>query len=386
MRQVLRLAANDLRLTLRDRPALLWMFVFPVAMMWLFGQMGGGRTERPKISLAVVDQDHGWIARQLVEELKGERIVLKEAAGRAAEGATDRIRTLIIPEGFTEMVARGEAQKLKFEKTEGANQEFDLAAQAHIFRAVARVLAGLAELAAADGDGALPPPERAVTEYRALAGRPPLVSLDVATAGKGRPVPGGFAQSVPGILAMTVLMMTVIYGAVFLTVEKRTGMLRRQSALPLTRLQIYLGKLTGRLAVAGAQTIVLLLAGRYLFGLSWGESPGALVLVLGCYAVAVAGLSTMLGALLSTPEQASGFGWILSMMMAALGGCWWPGELMPRWLWTVAHVTPTAWAMDALHGLISFGRGMESVVLPCAALLAIGAVCAAVGARFLRFD
>src|SRR5262249_25446586 len=120
-----------------------------------------------------------------------------------------------------------------------------------------------------------------------------------------------------------------------------------------------------------------------LFGVSFGGSPAGLVLVLGSYAFAVAGLATLLGAVLRTPEQASAIGWIASMVMAAMGGCWWPSEVIPRWLWRAAHVFPTAWAMDALHALFSFGRGLDAVLLPSAALLAFGLLFSVLGARYL---
>ena len=88
------------------------------------------------------------------------------------------------------------------------------------------------------------------------------------------------------------------------------------------------------------------------------------------YAFAVASLSTLLGAVVRTPAQASSIGWILGMVLAALGGCWWPSEIMPRWMWNAAHVLPTAWAMDGFHALISFGRGLDGVLLPSAVLSA----------------
>jgi ABC-type multidrug transport system permease subunit len=179
-------------------------------------------------------------------------------------------------------------------------------------------------------------------------------------------------------------MMTNIYGGVFLTVEKRQGMIRRQATLPLGRGHIFAGKLLGRMLMAGAQIAIYLLAGRLLFGLSFGHSPAGLALVLTCYAAAAAGLSLFLGAVLSTPEQASTVGWITGMVLGALGGCWWPSEVMPRWLWSAVHVFPTPWAMDALHALISFGRGVDAVLLPSAALLGFAVLFAGLGARFLR--
>ena len=114
------------------------------------------------------------------------------------------------------------------------------------------------------------------------------------------------------------------------------------------------------------------------------ESVGTMLSHWECYAVAVAGISTFLGAILANPEQASIVGWLVSMVMAAMGGCWWPSEVMPEWLRTAAHIFPTAWAMDGFHALISFGRGFPAVALPCAALLGFGAAFSLIGAHRLR--
>ena len=385
-RQIAVLAANDLRLTVRDRASFVWMLLLPLALMWMFGAMNRGGPPQ-KASLAVDDRDGGWLAKALIKELPGERIeVTAVQPGQAAAAAKTPppARTLVIPQGFTVNVLAGHPQKLRLENASVARQEFSLAAEAHIVRAIVRIVGRLAETgpaAAGDVDGA--GQRRA---FESLASRPALVSVAVSTAGGGHPVPQGFAQSVPGTLTMTVLMMTLIYGAVFLTLEKRQGMIRRQAALPLSRGTVFLGKLAGRFLLAGVQAVLLLLAGAFLFHVSWGSSPGGLALLLGAYLLTVAALSTFLGAILSTPEQASAVGWVSSMLLAALGGCWWPSEVMPRWLWSSAHVLPTPWAMDGLHALISFGRGTDAVVQPAAVLLGFAALFSALGARFLRFD
>ncbi len=386
MRNVLRLALNDLRLTMRERASFLWMLVFPVALMWFFGQVGGGGGDAgpPKVTLTVVDRDGGFLARALVAQLADESVALREVAPAAPAAAEEKVRTLTIPAGFTAKVLAGEPQTLRIERDEKADRDFSRAADVNLMRAVTRTLGLLVEMNAA---GKLPPqatPAAAKAELARLAARPRLVSVAVSTAGHGRPVPAGMAQSVPGILTMMVLMMTVIYGGVFLTIERREGMLRRQVSLPLSRPALVLGKLAGRLILAALQVAVLLAAGRFLFGLDFGRSPGGLALLLAAYAFCVAGLATFCGAVFRTPEQASAVGWIASMVMAALGGCWWPSELMPRWLWRAAHVFPTAWAMDAFHALISFGRGIEAVVLPAAVLLGFGVVFGGLGARFLK--
>ncbi len=388
MSPILRMGLNDLRLTARDRAAFFFLLLLPVAMMWFFAQVGGGSSgsQPPRFLLHVVDLDVGWLSRALVKELDGGQATLKQLEPEEWRQPGERVRTLVIPEGFTRNVLAGEPQALRLEKDADANLAFSLAAQVHITRAIVRTLARLVEMEALAKTGSPLAEEQATNEFLALGERPQLVTLEVSTAGLGTPVPQGAAQSVPGILTMTVLMMTLVYGAVFLTNEKRTGMLRRQSTLPVSRSQIFLGKLTGRLLLAGLQIAILLLAGRYLFGVSWGRSPAGLLLLVGSYAVAVAGLSTLLGALAQTVDQASSIGWILSMVLAALGGSWWPSEVMPAWLRAVGHAFPTAWAMDGFHALVSFGHGLEAVLLPASVLLGFGMLFAVLGARFLRYD
>jgi len=388
MSPILRMGLNDIRLTVRDRASFFFLLLLPIAMMWFFGQIGGGSSssEPPRFTLHVVDLDVGWLSRVLVKELDSGQAELKPLEPDEWEQPGERVRTLVIPAGFTRNVLAGEQQALRLEKDADANEMYSLAAQVHITRAIVRTVARLVEMKALAHPGSPLAEEEATNEFLALGKRPQLVTLEVSTAGVGAPVPQGAAQSVPGMLTMTVLMMTVIYGAVFLTNEKRSGMLRRQSTLPVSRAQIFLGKLTGRLFIAALQIAALLLAGRYLFGLNWGNSPAGLLLLVGSYAVAVAGLSTLLGAVVRTAEQASSIGWILSMILASLGGCWWPAEIMPAWLQVTGHAFPTAWAMDGFHAMASFGRGLEGVLLPASVLLGFGALFAVLGARFLRYD
>jgi ABC-2 type transport system permease protein len=383
MRRIGLLAWNDLRLTLRDRAAFIWLLAMPIAMMWLFGGAGGAPSGPPQISLSLVNHDSGWLSRALIDELTDEQVVFDEIDPATVDGDEDRVRTLVIPDGFTEGVLAGRQQVLRLLKEPGSNESFGIAAEVHVIRAIVRTVSRLIEMGAAgDTSGESSAPEL----FRELGMRAERVTLEVQTAGRGRPVPRGVAQSVPGNLTFVVMMMTLIYGGVFLVLEKQSGMLLRQSVLPMSRRQLVLGKVLGRLLIAGIQLTALTLAGRFVFGIDWGRSPLGLLLVLASYSVAVAGLSTLLGAVSRTPGQASAIGWILAMILAALGGCWWPSEVMPDWMQKAAHLLPTAWAMDAFHALITFGHGLEAVVLPALVLFGFGIVFILVGARLLRFD
>lgn len=376
MTPLLRLAANDVRLTVRDRAAAFWLLVLPIFLIWMFGHMSGGNGAAA-VSLAVVDRDGGWLAEAFTEELSGPNVKLSVFRGAAADGdeVKKAARWIELPKGFTDGALAGRQQKLKILTAENAAADYSRAAEVVVTRGIVRTLARAAEMRQSLS-------AQSLAAYDGLRSRPAIVTLQSASAGRGTAV-GGLEQSVPGNMTFTVMMMTLIYGAVFLTIEKREGMLKRQMSLPISRATIFAGKVLGRLLVALGQIAILVAAGRYVFHVDFGRSPAGLAAILIAYAFAIAGIATFLGAILANPEQASTVGWLTSMVMGAMGGCWWPAEVMPDWLRSIAHVFPTAWAMDGLHGLISFGRGFEAIVVPATVLCAFGAAFSWLAARKL---
>ena len=117
-RKIWLLALNDVRLTVRDRAAFFWMLAMPLAMMWFFGGVGGGGgSGPPRVALDVVNHDSGWLGEALVEELDDESIVLRRIAPEEADTTEGKVRTLVIPEGFTDNVLAGNQQALRLEVT-----------------------------------------------------------------------------------------------------------------------------------------------------------------------------------------------------------------------------------------------------------------------------
>jgi ABC-2 type transport system permease protein len=110
------------------------------------------------------------------------------------------------------------------------------------------------------------------------------------------------------------------------------------------------------------------------------------VALLLCLALTAASIGIFLGGLVRTPEQAGAIAWIVPLFLGAIGGCWWPLEIVPRWMQIFGHVSPAAWAMDALHGMLSFGKGPGVIVVPCLVLLGYAAVFISVGARSLKTE
>jgi ABC-type Na+ efflux pump permease subunit len=381
MRSVLAIARHDLRLTLADRGALVWLFLLPVVFATFFGLVfGSGSAPAAAVaSLVVVDLDQSPASRFLVEALEGEGVDLTELTAEERADAEGVIRALVIPEGLAAGIAAGDQQTIRLEKTPGASQEASLVAQARIVTAIARLLGRLVE-AEQQGD----------TSDWSDAERPPdLVTMEVAVAGTATVVPGGFAQSIPGNGVMFALLVALTYGAASVSAERSSGNLRRLVTAPVSRGQIIIGKIAGRFVVSALQITVLVataIAGSAAFGIFIGDHPLQMWLVLLLFGAAVAPLGVAVGGWISDPDRAASVGVIATLVMAAFGGCWWPLEVVSKPLQTVALLFPTGWAMEALHGLVSFGRGLGDLRLELAVLVGFGLVFTAIAWRSLRVE
>jgi ABC-2 type transport system permease protein len=391
IRAVIALALGDLRLTSKERFALVWMLLMPVAFIGLFGTfMGKGDRPQP-VTLGVSDRDQSFLSGQFVEHLQSEGFTVVPFDSATAKPEQTPGRVLTIPSGFSDSLAAGDRVALDYRTRQGSPDDRNTAAEIHVQKSVARMLSILAEM---DTTGDTPQEERRLPvqdaafqeRYRSMRARPDLVEVAVSTAGKGRAVPSGFAASAPAMLVLFVLINTVIYGAVLLTLEKQNGCLRRLAGQPVSRFGLLLGKLAGRLLLALCQSAIVVIAGHLLFHVYWGPSLLALLALIFCLGMACASIGLFLGAILRSPEQASAVGWIIPLFLAAIGGCWWPLEVVPHWMRVAGHVSPAAWAMDGLHGLISFGQGGAVVIVPCLILLGYGALFLTLGARNLRVE
>ena len=387
MRNIFTIARQDLRLVLRDRAAVMWMFIMPIVFITFFGLvMGGGKQGQPvdaKVRLTVVDHDGGYLARALIESLHGDRLELVELSLEESPNTPDMIRTLVIPEGFTGSVAAGERVTLRLEKDPDTSREAALVAQARIVSSISRVIGRIVESVGEDGSMLDEP------SFAAAGGGDDLITVNSRFAGESRVRPTGFAQSISGNIVLFVLLVALTFGAASIAEERTGGRLRRLVTTPVSGVEIILGKIGGRVVIALAQITVLVvtavIANRTL-GIFIGDHVAAAYVVLLAYALCVAPLGVLIGGWFRDPSRAANVGVLFTMVMGAFGGCMWPLEFVSPTLQKVALVFPTGWAMKALHQVISFGRGLPDVAPEIGVLLGFAVVFSALAARSLRVE
>ncbi|HEY3516170.1 MAG TPA: ABC transporter permease [Gammaproteobacteria bacterium] len=193
-----------------------------------------------------------------------------------------------------------------------------------------------------------------------------------------------FDQNAPGF-SVTFMLLGMLFGVSLGILDERDwGTFDRVRSLPVSVRNIVLGKLASRFAVGVAQMIVLFAVGFALFRISLGPQPWALLLpIVGIVFVGTA-FGLVVAAIAPSRDAVVPLGSVLIVTMAAVGGCWWPIDLEPRWMRSVALALPTTWAMEAFNDLMIRGRRADAAYVPTAVLLGFGAAYLALGLALFR--
>jgi ABC-type Na+ efflux pump permease subunit len=380
------IAKSDAAYMLGRRETLLWIFVMPIVFFYFIGTVtaGFGESSNQRERLAVRGADNaGFLADELIRRLEGQKYEIVRAASDEELATFTRRLTLPAPaaphQTFTDAVLAGQQQVVKFDRRRTDDPMAGNYDQIRIGRATYEVLADLAVLRM---NGQTVSPDA----FAQLAAQPRALTLSVTSAGRRIVPPSGFAQAVPGTLVMFTMLVLLTSGSISLVMEREQGLLRRLASAPISRASVVLGKWAGRMMLALVQVAFAMLVGAALFRIDWGPSLPMVTLVLFGWAAFTTSLAIVLASITRTIAQTAGIGVFSTQIMAALGGCWWPIEITPSWMQTVALFLPTGWAMDAIHKLVNFGYDSSVAIPHVAAMLAGALILGWIGARKFKFQ
>jgi ABC-2 type transport system permease protein len=417
------MAVKDLRLLTRNRGSLFFTLFWPLLVALLFGAIfsGGGDGSAGRMRIAVVDEDGSPSSQDLVARLSRAKGLEVTVATRPE--AVDLVRRgrrqayVAIPRGYGERSRRlfyGPTREVELgidpsRKAEAAMMEGILmqhaAAQMQdtlgdASRSQQMVDEALASLKQADG-AAPAETERFLQELKAFLRSP-----------AGRASSGGDGQANAGVnwqpLAVTsqpveqqrsgpanafafTLPQGAVWGlvgcaatfAVSLVTERTRGTLVRLQMAPLSRIQVLGGKALACFLAALAVQVMVFAVGALAFKVRPGSVALLAAAVLSA-CMAFVGIMMLLSVLGRTEEAAGGSAWAVMLMLSMIGGGMVPLFAMPRWMAQLSDASPVKWAILAMEGAIWRGFTPAEMVLPCGILLAVGAVCFAVGARSFR--
>jgi ABC-type multidrug transport system permease subunit len=366
---VLRIALGDLKRVAKDWRAAFWLLAMPLAFAYVFGSaFRGGGSQATWIP--VVNLDHHELADLFIDQLRGEGCSIDVKGTEARMELKEKWPYgVVIPAGFGEALLEGKAIKLPLVRGEASPEKF-LEVKSRLTHAIVRFTKALL---LADVSHRQWTAESRTALKEALA-RPQLLTMVLRGHRTLRPPPTGFSQSLPGMLVMFVVQMILTYGGAILVKDRAGGQLSRLMAAPLFRSEVYAGKVLARVLLALLQAVVILVCGSLFFGVPLGDHPLFLLPGVLCLAVFAGCLSILGGVVCQTEKQVIQLAIFGSMILAGLGGCWWPIEIVPDLFKTIALFTPSYWAMHALQSVLYFGKSYEILTLECPVLLGFAAL------------
>ena len=370
MNPIFHIGRHDLRLMVRDRVFFFWTLLFPLFFIFVFGTLFKADREPAKVSLTVQNLDSGPWGEYFISQVRSPGLALSVTR----ETPKEYLRWLVIPADFSRRIEMRQTQTLSLMNKAGGNLEAGAQAEVRIVQSIARVITEIALFGEGDLRGffAHRPEFRDLVEIR--SGFP---------AGTLTVVPSGFDHVIPGVIVQFIMMMVLIYGGISVMVDRKRGALARILSGPVSRGQLFLGKFLGRLLMGLVQALILLAVGKILFHLNLGNAFLSMSIVV-LFAAAMAAFSIFLGSLLGKEDVIVGLAVLLANVFSALGGCWWPIEVVPPGVRLVAMASPAYWAMDAFHQVIFFHHGFSAILPNLAVLAGLTAVLTALAARFFK--
>ncbi len=376
MQRILAIGHNDLRLFFKSKTAYVWLFAIPTAVVYFLGLAvrGPGDPSNRHPPVLIDNKDTNFLSSALLKEMNAEGMWVVDATN-AEKGA----RELRIPADFTERTLHGEKTRLLFLRREGAAEADGAMLELRLARALIGLNGHLLEAVTRDGTidtltGA---------RLREIREAPNPVSLRSYFAGR-KPVPSGYNFSLPGNLVMYLMLNLLVFGGALMAAARRNGTVRRLMTSAASRVEIVLGKIYGNTLLGVAQIIFFLLMGKFVFHVNLGANLPGVILILVILAWVAAALGVLAGSCLASEDQVIPVCVMASLLMGALGGCWWPLEVAPPVFKTVSLCFPTGWALAALNQLISFGAGIDAALLPMAVLFGFAAVANILAIRYFR--
>lgn len=385
MRRVLASATKDLRRLRRDPYGLALCLGLPILIGALLVIVFGHGRVRPRGLLLIADEDDSLLSSILVgaysrgelgEILTAESVL--RAEGERRIGDDDGSALLIVPEGFGEAFLAGDPVTLDLVTNprqtilpEIIEEVTSILVEAGFY--VQRLFGD--ELRAYPGLSEAPSDEAMVATGLKVWGLydnlrqyldPPAIELASVAAAEDEEGLGELMF--PSILYMAVLLFVFGIGG-DLWKEKTGGTLRRAMATPAPVASLVAGKV---LSVAAAMALVAavgLTTGRLLVGLEIHRP------VLAATWIVVSGIGLYLLVVMvqihaATERAASVLSSLLLMVLAMLGGSFFPFEMMPDSLAEIGRRTPNGWALSRFRQLLA-GEDEAAAVAAGFAVLAV---------------
>jgi drug efflux transport system permease protein len=342
LRKIWAIARKELRQSSRDPLSLAMLLGVPTMMLLMYGFALNFDVRH--VGLAVVDRDKSAASRELIAAFVNSTYFdrVADLPANADLGAVTERRearaVLTIPEGFARDLADGRKSPVQV-VLDGADAN------------TATTVLGYAAALVSDHNAALRSEEtgqalRAPIDYEPrVLYNPELKSTQFL---------------VPGLIGFILMLTAVLSTALSVVREKERGTMEQLRVTSLRPGELIVGKTLPYLGISLTATFIILLAARFLFGVSVRGPYLDLFVATFVYLVGALGFGLLVSSVAETQALAFQAGTVTSMLPAIfLSGFIFPIRAMPPALQLLTYAVPARYFNVILRGVILKGAGVE---------------------------
>jgi ABC-2 type transport system permease protein len=210
----------------------------------------------------------------------------------------------------------------------------------------------------------------------------PLVETVQAYAGKNETgiVPNSVQHNVPAWTMFAMFFICIPLSGNIIR-EREDGSAFRLLTMPGSYINVLLGKISLYLVVNLIQFLLMLLVGIYILPmlglpkLDIGHNYLTLFSIALSSGLAATGYGLLIGTVSNSQDQASLFGAVCVVILAALGGVWVPTFVMPELMRNISAISPLNWGLEAFYGVFLRGLGFAGIAVQVVKLIIFFFIC-----------
>ena len=357
----------NLRRTFRDRTALFFQFVFPLAFLFLFGSIFG-KSSGISFNIGLINHSSSSYAQQFVDQatnkdqklLKVDKSITTIAAANEKMTRSELDATIELPADFG-TVAPG--------KTLPGGQA--IIHYTHNNQQAAQTLVSIIQAQFQGLNARLVQSESPFTVVAQQTNARSLTQFD---------------YTFTGLLGFAILGMG-IFGPMNVFPElKKMGILRRLHTTPLRVWQYFLATMMGQAVVGLLALAVMFLVAMTVFHLKVVGNFLELAILLVFGIVMILGIGLALGGWAKNERQVAPLANIIVLPMMLLTGTFFPRYIMPQWLQHVTTYIPLTPVIDAARLITTEGKHLIDL-LPQLGIMAVWVVIIyAIAFRVFRWE
>jgi ABC-2 type transport system permease protein len=157
----------------------------------------------------------------------------------------------------------------------------------------------------------------------------------------------------PGVISAFIMTNGIIAVTTNTTEFKRRGIIKRLSITPLGKMEWILGNVLSQTLLNLMLTGIIIVVGWLVFNVQAIPDLYSIILIL-LGSILFSGMGMLLSGLIKDVEAASAIGNAIAFPMMFLSGAYWPVEIMPDYMQSIAKVLPLTYFSEGLRSAMIY--------------------------------